>query len=40
MTIIDQPFGTKITEKYYYIFKWWSVVAGHLQKEEEKMEEN
>ncbi len=38
--IIGQWFGTKITETYYYILKWWSVVAGHLQMEEEKMEEN
>jgi hypothetical protein len=34
MIIIGQWFGTKITKTYYYILKWWSVVASHLQKEE------
>jgi hypothetical protein len=34
MAIIGQWFGTKITKTYYYILKWWSVVASHLQKEE------
>jgi len=34
MAIVGQWFGTKITKTYYYILKWWSVVASHLQKEE------
>jgi hypothetical protein len=37
---LTNDLGLKLQKHTTSFLKWWSVVAGHLQKEEEKMEEN